>query len=245
MNAKKNYYSLAELLGMIAASAAKARDRRTSDAIDVESRRISGSPAPTKAIFNLKTEKTVPALDENGNPMYAEGASGENSPKKLARRAVPLDRPILASRVFFDDGTWTVVKNSSEDAVEVEEKTLSDGRTVKVATNASKERAIAYAIVKRMFGRIDPFTGEVSGANLGRRFDKIIAASTDQNVKGAEDKIKKAEAKPAQQAKPKKPARKCRQIDEKVLKELFGQLVGEFAKKLNPGKAADEAQQGA
>lgn len=244
MNVKKNYYSLAELLGMIAASAAKARDRGTSDAIDVESRRISGSPVPTKAIFNLKTEEMVPVLDENSNPVYAEGASGENSPKKLARRAVPLDKPVLASRVFFDDGTWTVVKNSSEDAVEVEEKTLSDGRTVKVATNASKERAIAYAIVKRMFGRIDPFTGEVRGANLGRRFDKIIAASTDQNVKCAEDKAKKTEAKPAQQAKPKKPARKCRQIDEKVLKDLLG-MLGEFAKKLNPGKAADEAQQGA
>lgn len=244
MNAKKNYYSLAELLGMIATSAAKARDRRTSDAIDVESRCISGSPAPTKAIFNLKTEEMVPVLDENNNPVYAEGAPGENSPKKLARRAVPLDKPVLASRVFFDDGTWTVVKNSSEDAVEVEEKTLSDGRTVKVATNASKERAIAYAIVKRMFGRVDPFTGEVRGANLGRRFDKIIAASTDQNVKCAEDKAKKAEAKPAQQAKPKKPARKCRQIDEKVLKDLLG-MLGEFAKKLNPGKAADGAQQGA
>ena len=45
-------------------------------------------------------------------------------------------------------------------------------------------------------------------------------------------------------AKPKKPACRCRQIDEKSLKETLD-LLGEFAKKLNLDKVVDGGQQGA
>ena len=243
MNAKKNY-SLADILDMAFAPLAQA----AGSAIDVESRFVStkrSAPMPVKAIFNLKTEDMVAVLDDDGNPVY-EQASGENSPKKVVKRAKTLEKPILASKVFFDDGSWTVVKNSGEDTVDVEEKNLPNGKTVKVATDASKERAIAYAVVKRVFGRVDPVTREVKGANLGRRFEKVIAASIDQNVGSAEEKTrkadknvdKKADKKPVQKEKPKKTACMCRQIDEKSLKDTLN-LLSMLVKKLNSDKAAD------
>ena len=244
MNAQKNY-SLADILNIAFAPLAQA----AGSAIDVESHCVStkrSAPMPVKAIFNLKTEDMVTVLDDAGNPVY-EQASGENSPKKVVKQAKTLEKPILASKVFFDDGSWTVVKNSGEDTVDVEEKKLSNGKTVKVATDASKERAIAYAVVKRVFGHVDPVTKEVKGANLGRRFEKVIEASVDQNIGNAEDKIKKAESKSAQQAlhaKPKKSTCKCRQVDEKSLKDTLD-LLGELAKKLNLDKVVDEGQQGA
>lgn len=241
MNAKKNY-SLADILDMAFAPLAQA----AGSAIDVESHCVStkrSAPMPVKAIFNLKTEDMVAVLDDDGNPVY-EKSPDENTRKRLVKRAKTLEKPILASKVFFDDGSWTVVKNSGEDTVDVEEKKLSNGKTVKVATDASKERAIAYAVVKRVFGRVDPVTKEVRGANLGRRFEKVIAASVDQNVGNAEDKIKKAEAKPAQQAKPKKSTCRCRQVNEKSLKDTLD-LLGEFAKKLNLAKLVEDGKQGA
>ena len=239
MNTKRNY-SLADILGIALAPLAQA----TGSVIDVESHYVPAkhsAPMPVKAIFNLKTEDMVTVFDDDGNPVYE---LGENKTKRLIKRAKILEKPILASKVFFDDGSWTVVKNSGEDTVDVKEKKLSNGKTVKVATDASKERAIAYAVVKRMFGRVDPVTKEVKGANLGRRFEKVIAASIDQNVGNAEEKIKKAEAKSAQQAKPKKSACKCRQIDEKSLKDTLD-LLSELAKKLNLDKVVDGSQQGA
>lgn len=204
---------------------------------------------PVKAIFNLKTEDMVAVLDNDGNPVY-ERASGENSPKKVVKKAVSLEKPILASKVFFDDGSWTVVKNSGDDTVDVEEKKLPGGKTVKVATDASKERAIAYAVVKRVFGRVDPATMEVKGANLGRRFEKVIAASTDQNVKTAGRGAKAqdpAGEKPAQKAKPKKTCACRRENDEKLddfLKNLESRVV-ELAKLLNSDKQAEGGQEGA
>ena len=244
MNAQKNY-SLADIFNIAFAPLVQA----AGSAIDVESHCVStkrSAPMPVKAIFNLKTEDMVAVLDDDGNPVY-EQTSGENSPKRVVKQAKTLEKPILASKVFFDDGSWTVVKNSGEDTVDVEEKKLSNGKTVKVATDASKERAIAYAVVKRVFGHVDPVTKEVKGANLGRRFEKVIEASVDQNIGNAEDKIKKAEAKSAQQAqqaKPKKSTCKCRQVDEKSLKDTLD-LLGELAKKLNLDKVVDEGQQGA
>ena len=243
MNAKRNY-SLADILGIALAPLAQA----TGSVIDVESRYApaegyspaeGSAPMPVKAIFNLKTEDMVAVLDDDGNPVYE---LGENKTKRLVKRAKTLEKPILASKVFFDDGSWTVVKNSGEDTVDVEEKKLSDGKTVKVATEASKERAIAYAVVKRVFGRVDPVTGEVKGANLGRRFEKVIAASIDQNVGSAEEKARKTDKnvdkKPVPKEKSKKHTCMCHQIDEKSLKDTLD-LLGMLVKKLNSDKAAD------
>jgi hypothetical protein len=240
----KRNYSLADALSIALARLTQAAD----PIIDVESRSVPVPvPVPVNAIFNLKTEDMVTVFDDDGKPMYQQ-TPGANSPKKVVKQAKTLEKPILASKVFFDDGSWTVVKNSGDDTVDITEKELSNGKTVKVATNASKEHAVAYAFVKRILGHVDPVTKEVKGANLGRRFEKIIAASIDQNVENAEIKIKKAKAKPAQQtqhAQQAKPACRCRQINEKSLKETLDLLVGELAKKLNLDKVVDEDQQGA
>jgi len=242
----KRHYSLADLLDAALTSFAQV----SGPVVDVESRCVPAKrsvPMPVKAIFNLKTEDMVPVLDENGSPVYEQGA-GENSPKKVVKQAKTLEKPILASKVFFDDGSWTVVKNSGEDTVDVVEKTLSNGNTVKAATDASKERAIAYAVVKRVFGRVDPATGEVKGANLGRRFEKVIAASIDQNVGTAEDKIKKAEAKPVRKAKPKKQCRYGGRENGEKLENLLKSAEGvmaELVKKLNLGELSEKGQEGA
>jgi len=201
---------------------------------------------PVKAIFNLKTEDTVTALDKNGDPILVPG-EGENAVKKVLKETKPLDKPILASKVFFDDGSWTVVKNSGNDTVDVKDTQTPDGKTVKVATDASKERALAYAVVKRVFGKVDPETKEVKGANLGRHFERVLAASVDKTLGGAERKAQKqAEAKPAQ--KPKKQCA-CRRREEaakleNLLKNAEG-IVAELVKKLNLDKLSEKIQEGA
>lgn len=144
---------------------------------------------PVKAIFNVKTEKMVPVLDKNGNIMYEEGL-GENQPKRILRKAVKLKNPILASKVFFEDGTWTVVKNAEEDPVELVNVKLPDGSTVVTASNGSKERALVYAIAKHAFGVADPITKEVTCANLSRKFEKVLENSIDQQIVEARSKIK-------------------------------------------------------
>lgn len=199
--------SIADFIGSLINEIAKTS---LDDVIDVESEFVSdkgekiddipghGIPAvkwtasmPVKAIFNLKYEDSVPVLDDNGEPVY-EAKPGENGQRRIVKKTVKMKNPVLASKVFFEDGSWTVVKNASCDPVELVETKLSNGGTAITASDASKERALAYAIVKHAFGKLDPDTKEVYGSNLGRIFDKVIAASVDQNVVEAERKAKKS-----------------------------------------------------
>lgn len=236
------------------------------DVIDVESEFVSdkgekiddipgrGIPAvkwtasmPVKAIFNLKYEDSVPVLDDNGEPVY-EAKPGENGQRRIVKKTVKMKNPVLASKVFFEDGSWTVVKNASCDPVELVETKLSNGGTAITASDASKERALAYAIVKHAFGKLNPDTKEVYGSNLGRIFDKVIAASVDQNVVEAERKAKKSRNKTDKPAfrkplprKPKSfdtPKTKLDPEDRKKLDEVLSQAksaVGELLKGLmNP-----------
>jgi hypothetical protein len=179
---------------------------QVSDPIDVESS-FFRFPEPVRAIFNVKTEETVTLEAEPGE-----------KPVKAKRR---LEHPVLASKVFFDDGTWTVVKNSAEDPIELVTK-----YGVETASDASKERAIVYAWVKRLCGTQHPPTGEVTGANLGRRLSKIVAASEDKAVsKATKAKVKAAKAK-AKAAKEKaepeaKPAAKCSCGRDKAVKAVL------------------------
>ena len=164
---------------------------------DIETNNIESSTSsikytaamPVKAIFNVKTEKMIPVLDKNGNIMY-EDALSENQPKRILRKAIKLKTPILASKVFFEDGTWTVVKNAEEDPVELVNIKLPNGNTVVTASNGSKERALVYAIAKHAFGVADPITKEVTCANLSRRFEKVLENSIDQQIIEAKSKIK-------------------------------------------------------
>lgn len=179
-----NLADLLEGIRRAARQSAKAAKAEFDDAIDVEST-LFRYPEPVRAIFNVKTEETV----------TVEATPGEK-PVKAKKR---LERPVLASKVFFNDGTWTVVKNSAEDPIELVTK---DG--VETASDASKERAVVYAWVKRLCGTQHPATGEVTGANLGRRLSKVVEASEDKALsKAAKAKAKAAKAK--KQARAEKP----------------------------------------
>jgi hypothetical protein len=186
---------------------------------------------PVKAIFNVKTEETVPVLDENGKPTYVQKPTGE---KYMVKKAVKLEHPVLASKVFFEDGTWTIVKNTGEDSIDLVEVELPNGQKVITASDASKERALAYAIVKHAFGQADPKTREVKNANLGRRFDKILKASIDQRICSAMSKSKQKKAAKAKcqetkqtesETKTKKSINKKSVIDiePKIITKLFGE----------------------
>ena len=224
-----------------------AKKRVREPVIDVESDFVpsrSSMPMPVKAIFNLKTEDMVPVLDENGEPVWE--SAGENQPKRKLKQAKTLEKPILASKVFFEDGSWTVVKNSGEDTVDIEEKALPDGRTVKVATAASKERAIAYAVVKRAFGSVSA-TGEVKGANLGRKFDKVLANSVDQNAGNIAVKTENPEESEPKKQKPKGKC-SCRRLDAQKLENLLKIVSGaveELAKKNDFADSSEKPQEGA
>jgi hypothetical protein len=189
---------------------------------------------PVKAIFNVKTEKMIPVLDKNGNIMYEDTLS-ENQPKRILRKAVKLKNPILASKVFFEDGTWTVVKNAEEDPIELVNIPLSDGSTVVTASNGSKERALVYAITKHAFGVVDPITKEVTCANLSRRFEKVLENSIDQQIVEARSKIKtKTSNKPVFKKplpnKSTKPAFKSKLVDD-LKRQLNKEQLNEFLNK--------------
>lgn len=181
MNKNQNIVDFLDGLLKVAVAEAARRRAERDGVVDAESEVVSDvkytASMPVKAIFNVKTEELVPALGEDGKPLVKSG--------RIVKTAKKLDRPVLASKVFFEDGTWTVVKNSGEDTIDLVEVKTPDGRTVVTASDASKERALAYAVVKHAFGKADPDTGEVYGANLGRRFEKVLKASVDQRVSAA------------------------------------------------------------
>jgi len=187
---------------------------------------------PVKAIFNVKTEESVPVLDDDGNPVREAPVSGEKGPGRLRRKTVKLEKPILASKVFFEDGTWTVVKNSGEDAIELTNVKLEDGTYVTTASDASKERALAYAIVKHAFGYADPVTHEVKGANLGRRFEKVLKASIDKRIFEAKSKIKKIASETARKPETKKPEESGKNTDlaSKKILDMMKSVLPEIVK---------------
>lgn len=91
-----------------------------------------------------------------------------------------------ATTVFFNDGTKTTVKCSSND-------------------NYDRQTAVVYALVKRLFGKIGRldektkkfYENEVDGNGLGLKLEKIVAAGFDQDVEKKLVKEKKAKAKAA------------------------------------------------
>lgn len=117
--------------------------------------------------------------------MYEQSLGENPGARRKLKTTKQLDRPVLATKVTFSDGSWTVVKNSGDDEIGLVEVELPGGKTVMTADDASKERAIAYAFIKRAFGKVDPATKETTSANLGRRFEKILAESFDQTVSKA------------------------------------------------------------
>jgi hypothetical protein len=97
-----------------------------------------------------------------------------------------------ATTVFFTDGTKTTVRCSSNDTYD-------------------RQTAIAYALVKRLFGKIGRYDAktkrfyenEIDGNGLGLKLEKIAAAGFDQDLEKKNLNAKKAEAKAAHVARQK------------------------------------------
>ena len=163
-------------------------------------------PGISRVQFNLKTTDTRPVLDADGKPVTDE--------KGRVKRETFDVTPVLATIVYFTDGTKCTVVNSDADAVEVVDVKLSDGTTVKAASETSKERAVVYAIVKRLLGKVGRtdkqgkfHSNEIDGNGFGRKLRDIVAGAYDEQVQAAKNRIAEAEAKRVREAN-QKPAKK-------------------------------------
>ena len=147
-------------------------------------------PSATRLIFNLKTEEKV---------------KNEDGTKSMR----PLEHPVLTTIMYFADDTKVVVKNSLHDKIDLETKTLPNGKEVTVASEASKESGLVYAIAKRIFG-IPDMTGNIKGEGFGNILKRTVDNAIDQPYESELIKYKNAKAKAehlAKQAnaKPKEP----------------------------------------
>ena len=163
-------------------------------------RNNSFCPAIDNVIFSLKTSETKAVRDADGKLVIDE-TSG-----KPKRETVALEAPILATTVMFTDGTKVSVVNSGHDAVTL------DPKNPKVASAASKEAGIVYAIVKRIFGK--PLeNGMIDGDGFGRKlrdiakmaYDPVLAEAANAKAKEkriADHKARIAKAKKAAEKHP-------------------------------------------
>lgn len=148
-------------------------------------------PTVSRVIYNIG-KKAYPKLDENGKRIKDKNGKivmGE-----------PVD--VLATIVFFDDNTKISVVNSAHDGVKFEDHVLSNGNTVKVASDCSKEIGLVYAIIKRMIAlpdKNDPDKMKAEG--LGRVLRTAVNNSYDSVIEKAELKIARAKSKAEHEAK--------------------------------------------
>lgn len=112
--------------------------------------------------------------------------------------------PVLATTLFFCDGTKVSVINSQNDGVEFEDYTLSNGEKIQVATKESKERGLIYGIMKRYVSKPDA-KGKMVDSGLGRILNELVDGAYDTNVANREAKIAKAKSKAAAEEAKKNP----------------------------------------
>ena len=149
-------------------------------------------PMVNRVIYNIG-KKAYPKMDENGKRV-----KDKNGKVVMGE---PVD--VLATVVFFDDNTKISVVNSAHDGVTFEDHVLSNGNTVKVASESSKEIGLVYAIVKRIIAlpdKNDPDKMKTEG--LGRRLRTAVKdLSYDSVIEKAELKIVRAKSKAEHEAK--------------------------------------------
>lgn len=146
-------------------------------------------PAISRVIYNVG-KKAYPSLDKNGKRL-------KNKDGKVIM-SEPVD--ILATIVYFEDNTKVSVVNSVLDGVKFEDVKLSDGSTVKTASEASKEMGLVYAIVKRLTSSPDE-NGEFKNSGFGRKLRDEVAMAYDSVIERAELKIARAKSKAEHEAK--------------------------------------------
>lgn len=125
------------------------------------------------------------------------------------------DRKVLATTVFFSDETKVSVVNSendglvlvdaTKDVLKVDESgksyTVKEPIGFKVASDASKEAGLVYAIVKRMFGTVDKKNKSlIVGDGFGRKLRDLVDAGYDTQLEDYKNKEAKKAAKAAYEA---------------------------------------------
>ena len=205
-------------------------------------------PNVERVIFNLKTEEKVAVKDENGEPKRIPAKNRDGSEIKDKKGNVvtnvqyetrKLDNPVLLTRVMFDDGTFVTVRNSEHDPVETEQVEVEKGSGVKVtvASRCSKERGIAYAILKRACGIVGD-KGEVGGNGLGRILSEIVDEGYDQQLEDAKSRLRRSKKKAAFEELKKQPKKaKQKRYSYNELAQLAGPILESLAQKVqkDPG----------
>lgn len=120
--------------------------------------------------------------------------------------------------VFFEDGSKVVVECSKADTYD-------------------RQTALAYAIVKRMYGRVRA-DGTVDGNGFGGKMKKLVDAGFDQVLEKKNLAAKKAEARARHEAEQKAAAKKA--FDRRVRERAEQLKIEETAKKLVETMGLDE-----
>ena len=144
--------------------------------------RGSAVPDIQNVIFNMCTKKDRAVRDKDGN-LVIDPATGK------PQRKVVADYPILATTIYFVDGSKVTVTNSEKDTVVDENGNI---------TKEARERGVVYALVKRILGRFveNEKTGnlELKTEGFGRILEEILAKAYDQQKAEADRKAAKEAA---------------------------------------------------
>lgn len=172
-------------------------------------------PGVKRVQFNLKTTDYKRDLDAEPRTIVVKGQKKVVYPyvKGPDGKKVVIDiDPVLATIVYFTDGTKVVVTNSATDKVDLVDVALSDGTVVKTASSQAKERALIYALVKRLYGTPDTL-GNIENVGLARRLNDMVQNGYDTRLEDAKNRIAEA-ARKAAAAKAQKPAKKRYSLSE-------------------------------
>ena len=142
-------------------------------------------------IKSLSTQQFVSAARAVFNLVTTEKVKDPQTGKTIIQsRKVPQ----LVTKVEFEDGTYTIVKNSIHDPVSLvdalDEKTKKP-LGFKIADDCAKETAIAYAWFKRCFGAPNPKNpNEWISAGCGGRLRKFAQEGFDQQYEAVMNPIR-------------------------------------------------------
>ena len=142
-------------------------------------------------IKSLSTQQFVSAARAVFNLVTTEKVKDPQTGKIITQsRKVPQ----LVTKVEFEDGTYTIVKNSIHDPVSLvdalDEKTKQP-LGFKIADECAKETAIAYAWFKRCFGAPNPKNpNEWISAGCGGRLRKFAQEGFDQQYEAVMNPIR-------------------------------------------------------
>ena len=141
-------------------------------------------PDIVQVIFNISPSKSVAKRDKDNNLVI------DPKTKKPVREVVR-STPMLATTIYFGDGSKVTVTNSENDSI-----FDKDGKIMPEAY----ERGVVYAIVKRIFSRydVDAKTGETILKSEG--FGHILREIVDGAYNQPAELIKRKEAKDAARA---------------------------------------------